>query len=148
MLPFFKFFLFAQTRRGKVYIKFDLFRKLYDAFKRESTSFPSNSFLRERSTRMFRWRQFVKSSSNRGDGSEREKKKERMRKCVCACLCAQEWNARQSRLLEGKKEEENVIHCENANLFFLYSSYKMKKKRKRSDKLFLCYYVSFFFFLY
>lgn len=57
------------------------------------------------------------------DGAREKEKGENEKVCVCVCLCAREWNARQSRLLEGKKEEENVIHCENANLFFLYSSY-------------------------
>ena len=57
-----------------------------------------------------------------GRDGAREKKGENEKVCVCVCVCE---NGTSGNLVcsKGKKEEENVIHCENANLFFLYSSY-------------------------
>lgn len=86
-----------------------------------------------------------------GRDGAREKRKgenEKVCVCVCVCLCAREWNARQSRLLEGGKRGRKCYTLrEREFIFFIFKLLNEKKKTKRSDKLFLCYYVSFFFFI-
>lgn len=85
------------------------------------------------------------------DGARERKEKERMRKCVCVCVCVFVCARMERQAISFARREKRVRKCytlrEREFIFFIFKLLNEKKKTKRSDKLFLCYYVSFFFIL-